>query len=448
MQQNLTQGSIWGNIRKFSLPYLLSYFMQALYGLADMFIIGMFNGADVITAVSAGSQVMHMIITMTVGFALASTVLISRAVGANDQKRISEIIGNSISLFFGISLVLTVLLLILTNPIVRLFQTPAEAVTQTAIYLRICFIGIPFIVAYNVIAAFFRGLGDSKSPMYFIAIACAANIGLDFLFVGPLGLKAAGAALGTILAQALSVIISIIVMFRRKRGIKLSVSDFKLKRRIINLLIKIGLPTSVQEGCIQVSFIVITIIANTRGVEIAAAVGIVEKIITFLFLVPSTMMSTTSALAAQNFGAGQPKRSSHTMFACMSIGAGAGLLAFALCNIVPGTIVGLFTSDPHVIELGIQYLRPYSLDCFIAAVHFCFSGYFIASGKSYLSFIHNIISIIVMRIPGAWIASVRWPQTLFPMGCAAPLGSFISVVICAVFYLALRRKLEKVYTKD
>ena len=304
MERNLTTGSVGKNILIFSLPYLLSYFLQTLYGMADLFIIGQFDGVASTTAVSIGSQVMHMLTVMLVGLAMGTTVSIARAVGGRNHKQVSENVGNTVTLFFGLSIVLTVVLLLLVRPIVGVMSTPAEAVDGTVAYLTICFLGIPFITAYNIISSIFRGMGDSKSPMYFIAIACAANIMLDYLFIGALDFGPAGAALGTTLAQTISVAVSLFMILRRK-SISLSKGDFHPRRPVVGQILQIGVPVALQDGLIQIAFIVITIIANRRGLNDAAAVGIVEKIIGFVFLVPSSMLSTVSALGAQNIGAGQ-----------------------------------------------------------------------------------------------------------------------------------------------
>lgn len=289
MERDLTSGSVWKNIVYFSLPYLLSYFLQTLYGLADLFIVGQFDSVASTTAVSIGSQVMHMLTVMIVGLAMGTTVNIGRAVGARDSQKASKVVGNTTVLFVGVSVVLAVVLLVLVQPIVRVMSTPAEAVEGTVRYLTICFIGIPFITAYNVIASIFRGLGDSKSPMYFIAVACVANIALDYLFIGALHMGPAGAALGTTLSQTISVAVSLLVILKKKTGISVKRADFRPERVTMGQVLKIGVPIAAQDGFIQVAFIIITIIANRRGLSVAAAVGIVEKIISFLFLVPSSI---------------------------------------------------------------------------------------------------------------------------------------------------------------
>lgn len=440
MEKNLTQGSIFKNIVVFSLPFLLSYFLQTLYGMADLFIAGQFNGANVISAVSIGSQVMHMFTVMIVGLAMGGTVLIGQAVGARDFKKVSNVIGNTITLFIIIAIFITFILLILCRKIVLVVQTPIESIDETVSYLKICFIGIPFIVAYNVISSIYRGLGDSKSPMIFITIACFINIILDYLFMGILGMKASGAAIATVLAQTFSVIISIVFMTKTKNRIKISKTDLILKSKTARSILKIGVPVCCQDGFIQISFMIITVIANRRGVDVAAAVGIVEKIICFLFLVPSTMLSTVSSIAAQNIGAVFFDRAEKTLWLGTSIAAAIGLIFALVFQFAAKPILSLFTSENVVIDLGVQYIKSYVFDCFFAAIHFSFSGYFCAMGKSIISFIHNVISIICVRIPGAYLAAKLYPQTLFPMGMAAPLGSALSAIICVLAFFVCRKK--------
>lgn len=443
MERDLTSGSVWKNIVYFSLPYLLSYFLQTLYGLADLFIVGQFDGVASTTAVSIGSQVMHMLTVMIVGLAMGTTVNIGRAVGARDTKKASKVVGNTMVLFIGVSVVLAVILLLLVRPIVNVMSTPEEAVEGTVRYLTICFIGIPFITAYNVIASIFRGLGDSKSPMYFIAIACVANIALDYIFIGAFHMGPEGAALGTTLSQTISVVVSLWVILKKQTGISVKREDFRPDRVTMGQVLKIGIPIAAQDGFIQVAFIIITIIANRRGLSAAAAVGIVEKIISFLFLVPSSMLSTVSALGAQNMGAGKYERADQIHRYAMGIAVGFGLFVSLLIQVTAETAVGLFTTDAVVILLGAQYIRGYIWDCIFAGVHFSFSGYFCAYGRSEISFIHNLIAILCVRIPGVYLTSKIFPDTLFPMGLATATGSLLSVIICMIAFDWLKKQKRK-----
>ncbi len=440
MERNLTTGSVWKTLVRFSLPFLLSYFLQTLYGMADLFIIGQFNGVEATTAVSVGSQIMHMVTVMIVGLAMGTTVMIGQAVGADKNERASRSIGNTVILFLCVSVAMAVVLTLIVRPIVSVMSVPAEAVEGCVSYLTICFIGIPFITAYNVISAIFRGMGDSKTPMYFIAVACVANIVLDYVFIGGLGMGPSGAAFGTVIGQSISVVTALIVILKRKMGIRLHKGDFRPQLETMSGLLKIGVPIALQDGLIQVAFLVITIIANQRGLNDAAAVGIVEKIITFLFLVPSTMLSTVSAVSAQNVGAGKYDRARLTLRYAIIIAVTWGVLVTVVMELSANWFVGLFTSETAVIILGGQYMRGYIFDCIFAGIHFSFSGYFSGVGRSGLSFIHNVIAVFCVRIPLAYLASRAFSDTLLPMGLATAAGSLTSVIICLFLFMWLERK--------
>lgn len=440
MEKNLTTGSVLKNLLTFSLPYLFSYFLQTLYGMADLFIIGQFEDVTGTTAVSIGSQIMHMVTVMIVGLAMGSTVCIGQAVGAGNPKKTAKNIGNTVTLFLAVALVLAAVLLVSRQSIVGLVSTPKEAVSETLAYLTICFLGIPFITAYNIISSIFRGLGDSKSPMYFIAVACAVNIALDYLFMGAFHMGAAGAALGTTLSQAVSVVISLLVILRQDTGISLRKRDFLPGMRTMGQLLKIGIPVALQDGFVQIAFLIITIIANQRGLSTAAAVGIVEKVISFLFLVPSSMLSAVSALGAQNIGAGKPERARSALRYAIGIAAGFGVVVSILMQFHAGWVVGMFTADAAVITLGAQYLHGYIFDCIFAGIHFSFSGYFCACGRSELSFLHNICAITLVRIPGVYLTSKLFPGSLFPMGLATAGGSLLSVFICVAAFRWICKK--------
>lgn len=452
LTKDLTTGNVFRTLLAFSLPYFLSYFLQTLYGMADLYIVGQFNAVESTTAVSIGSQIMHMITVMIVGLAMGTTVSIGHETGAKNERQVLVTIGNTVTLFLSLSITAAVVLTLCIRPIVAAMSTPAEAVSSTVSYLTICFIGIPFITAYNIISSVFRGMGDSKSPMYFIAVACVSNIVLDYIFIGRLGMGAAGAALGTTLAQAVSVAVA---LFRIRtdsgmRHIRLALGDLKPKRAVMEKLLSIGVPVALQDGFIQISFLLITVIANKRGLFDAAAVGVVEKIIGILFLVPSSLLSSVSALAAQNIGAGKKERAKQTLKYAMITAVVFGTVSALFMQFNAEPVVGIFRSEPEVVRLGGQYLRGYVWDCVFAGVHFCFSGYFCACGKSGISFLHNAIAIVCARIPLAYLASKLFAETLFPMGLATVTGSAVSVVICVIAYLWLagRERRSKAVTES
>lgn len=442
-KNDLTTGSVSKTVILFALPYLLSCFMQTFYGMVDLFVVGLYNGSETTTAVSIGSQVTHMLTVIIVGLAMGSTVKIGRAVGAKDERSAKKAIGTTVIFFIFFAAAITIILTLLTRPITNIMMTPYEAFDETAIYLLICFAGIPFIVAYNVISSIFRGTGNSKQPMYFVAVACITNIVLDFLFIGTFGLGAAGAALGTVCGQAVSVFAALFVLFKKGLGLQIAKSDFRIHKSILTDIIKVGVPIALQDGFIQIAFIVITVIANSRGLIMATSVGIVEKLIGFMFLVPSAFLSAISAITAQNLGAGKKIRAKQALRYGLLITVVWGIICVVYNQFLPQTLVGLFTKDNAVVMAGCDYLRAYAFDCLFAAIHFCFSGYFCGSQKSGISFLHNIISIIAVRIPGAYFASLWFPDTLYPMGLTAPLGSLLSALICVVFYLYYNHKDDK-----
>lgn len=439
-ESDLTQGSVGRNLIRFALPYLLACFMQTFYGMADLFVVGLYNEAETTTAVAIGSQVMHMLTVIIVGFAMGTTVRIGRYVGAKDERAAGRTVGASVVFFAAFAAVLTVALLLCTNIITDVMLTPAEAVGETRLYLLICFAGVPFITAYNVISSIFRGAGDSRRPMYFVAVACVVNIALDFVLIGGLGLGAAGAALGTVLGQAVSVLFSLFVMRGRDFGFRVTRQDIRADRESFAQICKVGAPIACQDGLIQVAFIVITVIANSRGLVVSAAVGIVEKIISFLFLVPSAFLAAISAITAQNMGADKPERARASLGYGLLITVCWGAFCAIYNQFLPETLVGLFTRDDLVLAAGCAYLRAYAFDTLFAAVHFCFSGYFCGDQKAGISFLHNIIAIVMVRIPGAYLAGVYFPDSLYPMGWAAPLGSLLSALICVGFYAYYRRR--------
>lgn len=440
MGDDLTKGKPLKVLILFALPYLFSSFLQTFYGMADLYIVGQYNGASSISAVSIGSQFMHMLTVVIIGLAMGSTVRIGHAVGAKRHREVPQIIGNTFLMFASLAIILTIILCISTPYIIQIMATPQEAILETYDYLLICFIGIPFIVAYNVMSSIFRGIGDSKSPMYFIMIACIANVVLDYYFIGTLSMGAKGAAFATVIAQALSSIIAMIYLLKKRVGFTFHLSDLKVKGKIMKEIISSGLPIALQDGFIQISFLMITIIANSRGLIMATSVGIVEKIISFLFLVPSAFLSSLSALVAQNIGAKKLHRAQIMLRYALIITVTFGFICFVVCQIIPHQLISLFTSEKGVILHGSEYLKAYALDCIFAAIHFCFSGYFCGSGHSAISFIHNMISVVCMRIPGAYLATKMFAETLFPMGLAAPFGSLLSAIICILFYQYLKKQ--------
>jgi putative MATE family efflux protein len=436
--QDLTSGNVLHTLVTFTLPYLLSMFLQVLYGAVDLFVVGQFAGSSAVSAVSVGSQIMHMVTVMVVGLSMGGTVRIAMRIGMRELEGAARAVGNTVLVFAALALLATPALLIWAPDLVSLVRTPAEAVAEAREYVYLCAAGLPFIIAYNIISSIFRGVGDSRTPMYFIGVACAVNVALDFLLVGAVGMGVSGAALATVAAQAVSSVAAFLYLRRRGLGFPVAGTDFRPRKDDCLGILQVGVPISLQEGLIQVSFIVITVIANVRGLTDSAAVGVVEKIIGFVFLVPSAFLSSITAMTAQNIGAGLPERAVQAAKYGMGITAGFGALVCLLSQIAPQLLTGIFSRDALVVAAGAAYLRTYSIDCILAAFAFCINGYLCGCGKSVLVFVHNLLAILLVRIPVAYCMSVLYPDTLLPMGIASPGGSLLSVLICCGYFLWMR----------
>lgn len=444
MEKNdLTTGSIGKTLMRFSLPFLFSCFLQTFYGMADLYVAGRYNGSETTAAVSSGSQIMHMITVIIVGLTMGITVCVGRAAGEKNNRAASSAVGAAALFFTVFSVAASVFLVFFSEGLVKLMLTPQAAVEETIGYLRICIAGVPFIMVYNIISSIFRGMGDSKRPMFFVGIACVTNILLDFLFVGAFGMGARGAALATIAGQAVSAVTAFLWLKNSESGFFLKKEHLRFDKKLLFPVLKTGVPVAMQDGFIQIAFITLTVIANTRGLVAATAVGIVEKLIGFMFLVPSAMLSAISAITAQNMGAGNRKRAVSTLKYGLMITTIYGAVCSVYNQFLPNTLIRLFTDDAAVLEAACQYMRSYAFDVMFAGMHFCFSGFFCGDSKSGISFLHNVLSIILMRIPGAYLAARLFPDTLWHMGLAAPLGSLLSVIICACAYVYYSKRQHK-----
>lgn len=429
---DLLHGPVLQTLVIFALPYLLAVFLQQLYGLADLFVAGLYNGADTVTAVSVGSQFMHMFTAVVIGLASGTTVAVSRAAGEGDRHRLEQSIAASARVFSVFALVSMGLLFCVPDGLLNLLQVPEEACAQARDYLLICFAGIPFIVAYNVISCIYRGRGDSVIPLLFVGAACVSNIALDFVFLGPLKMQAAGAALATVAGQVLAVALALWHM--KKTGfVSRETLQTRPDRQTMKSLLEVGIPVSLQDGFIQVAFLIITAIGNSRGLTDAAAIGITEKLISFLFLVPSALSQSLSAMAGQNVGAGQVPRAASALWHAIGLCLAWSALVIAFCEWKGAWLIGLFIQDAAVIAQGASYLSSYILDLVGVSFHFCLGVYFCVFHRSGLSFIQNFLSVILFRIPLAWWAAQVSPD-LFYMGLAAPAGSLFQMALCLWFY--------------
>jgi putative MATE family efflux protein len=437
---DLTQGSVLKVLIRFALPFLFSNFMQALYGAVDLMVVGQFSGVSAISAVNIGSQIMQIVTCFIIGISMGVTVKLAHAVGCRDDRYAARIAGSTFVLFALLALAGTPLMLWQAENMAALLHTPAEAMTETVQYVRICSAGLPFIIVFNVIAGLLRGLGDSKTPMYFVGIACGVNVAGDLLLVSVFGMGVAGAALATTAAQFISSAGGALYLVRHKFPFGFSWKNVRLDRAAVRGITAVGLPIAMQDTLINISFILLTVIANGRGLVASSAVGVVEKLMMFMFLVPDAMLSAISTITAQNVGAGKPERAVQSVKLGIAIAASFGAAMCALSWTVPSALTGIFSKDAAVIASAGEYLKTYSIDCILVAFTFCLNGYLCGTEHSMVTFIHNVLSIFLVRIPAAYYFSIKFPESLLPMGLASPLGSVASLLILAGYFLWRRAK--------
>ncbi len=439
---DLTQGSVPKVLLQFAIPYLLANVLQALYGGADLFVVGQFDDSASVAGVAIGSQVMQTITGIILGLTTGVTVLISIATGAKNGKESASIIGSSIWLFTFIGIALTLVMTTCHGIITDVMHTPSEAVRDTKHYLLICSLGIPFIMGYNVVCGIFRGLGDSKTPLYFVALACLINILLDFILVGGVHLRAAGAAIATVVSQAVSFIAAVYFLYRRGFQFEFTRRHIRLNKYLSRRVLTLGAPIALQDALVNVSFLLITVIVNQMGVIASASLGVVEKIIVFAMLPPAAISSAVAAMTAQNYGAGKTDR----MLLCLRSGIGTALvfgLAFCIYSQFSSpTFIRVFSNDAAVIAMAAEYLHGYSIDCILVSFVFCFNSYFSGQGNSWFPMLHSLIATFLFRIPLSWIFSRIDPTSLFWMGFAPPLATVVSLIICLWYLKRNKRQLE------
>lgn len=438
----LTQGPVAPALLRFALPFLVANLLQSLYGAVDLYAVGAFSGSAAVSAVSIGAQVMQTVTGLVQGLATGGTVLIGRRIGEEQPELAGRAVGSLTVLLAGVAVVLTPVMLLCTGGVLSVMDTPAEAVSEATRYLLICSAGIPFIIGYNAVAAVFRGSGDSRTPVYFIALACAVNVAGDFLLTGALGWGAAGAAAATVLAQAVSFLACLAYMARRGLSFPICRSDFRPRRDAVGYIVRVGSPLAIQDALINVSFLVITAIINGLGLVASAAVGVVERIIGFSMMPPAAFSAAVATVTAQNMGAGKPDRARKALLLGIGFSLIVGTAFFIYVQFLPETLTAIFSRDPAVITAGGQYLRTYAADSVLVCFVFCLNSYFSGCGKSMVSFVHSMIATFGVRIPLTWYMSRQVTDSLLPMGLAAPAATLLSLAICAVYLLHLRRRTQ------
>ena len=435
---DFTQGNILKKLVAFMMPILGALILQAAYGAVDLLVVGRFGSTSGLSAVSTGSQVLNLVTFVVIQFAMGITVLIARYLGEKRPERIGAVIGGGAVVFTMMSVALFIAMVGFARPISVLMQAPAEAVDLTASYVRICGAGIFFIVAYNLLSAIFRGLGDSKSPLFFVLVACIVNIIGDLVLVAGLHMDAAGAAIATVTAQALSVVFAVMLLLKKDLPFAITKKDFRLNPQCRKFL-KIGLPLALQEFLTQISFLALCAFVNRLGLEASSGYGVACKIVNFAMLVPSSLMQSMASFVSQNIGAGKKKRAKQSMFTGIGVGLAVGCVVFVLVLFKGDVLCSIFSTDAAVIQNGFAYLKGFAPETLVTAILFSMIGYFNGNNKTVWVMTQGLIQTLLVRLPLAYFMSIQPNASLTKIGLAAPVATTVGIVLNVGFFIYLNR---------
>ena len=440
-RQDFTQGSIFGKMIQFMFPILGALILQAMYGAVDMLIVGRFGSDAGISAVSTGSNIMNLITFVLCALAAGVTILMGRYIGEKSTEKIGKLLGSAIAFFLAFSLIFTVVLVVFAEPAARLMQAPEEAVELTVQYIRICGVGFIFVVAYNLISCIFRGMGNSRLPLLFVAIACVVNIFGDLLLVAVFKMDVAGAAIATVLAHAVSVILSLIIIKKEPLPFTLHKEDIRFGKEI-GAFVKIGAPLALQEFLTNITFMALCAFINRLGLDASNGYGIAQKIQSFVMLIPSSLFQCMASFVAQNVGAGKEERAKKGMLYGMAVGAGIGVFIGLMAFFKGDVLASLFSGDPKAIERAFEFLRGFAPEAVVTCILFSFMGYFNGHSRSFFVMLQGLAQSILIRLPMSYIMSIQPDASLTGIGLAAPSATVFGIVLCYLYYRKLQKEIR------
>lgn len=445
-RSDFTNGSILNKLIPFMVPILGALILQAAYGAVDLLVVGRFGTTAGLSAVSTGSQILNLVTFVITQLAMGITVLIARYIGEKRTNQIGELLGGATTVFTIISITLFILMVFFAQPLAVLMQAPKEALSLTTVYVRICGGGIFFIVAYNVLSAIFRGLEDSKSPLIFVAVACVVNIIGDLILVAGFNLDAAGAAIATVAAQAVSVVLAIILLKKKNFEFNIRKKDFKINQQCRRFL-KVGLPLALQEFLTQMSFLALCAFINRLGLEASSGYGVACKIVNFAMLVPSALMQSLASFVSQNVGAGKKDRARKTMFTGMAVGLAVGTIVFLCVWFFGEVLTSVFTTDTIVIQKGAEYLKGFALETIVTAILFSMVGFFNGNEKTVWVMVQGLVQTLLVRLPLAYFMSIQPNASLTKIGLSAPIATCFGIILNVIFYIIFTKKQSAIKNK-
>lgn len=442
MEKNtsFTEGKILQPLILFAFPVLLALFLQAMYGAVDLLVVGKFASSADVSAVSTGSQIMTTLTNLISSFAMGTTILLGQQIGSGKKEEGGRTVGTAILLFAGIAVVMSVFMVIFAPQISGIMNAPEEAFQKTVNYIRICGGGMLVIVAYNLIGCIFRGLGDSRTPLVTVAIACVFNIAGDLILCAVLGMGTEGAAIATVFAQIISVIVSFFLISKKELPFTVSRKNIRVHRKYLSKMVSFGAPIALQDLLVSISFLIILAIVNSMGVIASAGVGVAEKVCAFIMLISSAFMQSMSAFVAQNYGAGHMKRARKALHYGIAVSFTIGVIMFLITFFHGDILAGIFSSDQEVILAAADYLKAYAIDCMFTAIFFCYTGFYNGIGKTKFVMIQGILGAFCVRVPVSYIMSIQPKTSLFHIGLATPMSSALQLILCVGFMLVLQKK--------
>lgn len=438
-KSSILQGPIFPALTKFAVPILLSLILQALYGAVDLWMVSQFGSNADVSAVSTGSQTIMIVNGIVTGLSMGITILLGISVGEKNDKRSADIIGTSVWIFTFAGVALSIFLMLAAPNLAKLLNAPPEALEKTAQYISICGAGTIFVVAYNVLNGIFCGIGDSATPLAFVGVACIVNIIGDLVLIKFFNLGAVGAAIATISAQAVSVIFSLIII-RKRLPFSVKKENMRFQKDLGLSILNLGAPVAMFRMCSEVSYLMVISFVNSLGVVASSGVGIAEKLGAFIWLIPTAYMSAISAFVAQNMGANQIQRAKKSLWVGMATSAAMGG-AMAILSFFYGDLMSqIFIKDPAVIAASAEYLKGSAIDCFGLSLVYCYNGYFNGIAKTKFVMLQGIVASLFVRIPAAYLASIRPQPTLFGIGFAVSLAAMFMFLVCTIYYVITNRK--------
>ncbi|MCF0238056.1 MAG: MATE family efflux transporter [Sphaerochaetaceae bacterium] len=441
MENNsFTEGNILKSLVKFAFPVLGALFLQALYGAVDLLVVGKFATIADQSGVATGSLFTTTFGGIISAFAIAITILVGESFGEQNFEKAKMNIGTGVIIFFVIAIVSSLVIIPSSKYIATLMQSPSEALGQTTDYIKVCGCGFFFIIFFNVISAIFRGMGDSKTPLLIVLVACIINIIGDLILVIGFNMGAKGAALATVLAQGVSVVIALFLIMSNKTQLEISISELKFNIHSAKRIVTIGLPAAIQELLVGFSFIFVQSTVNTLGVVQSGGVGIADKICAFLMLVSSSYMQSMAAFTAQNNGAGKHERAKQGLIIGITTASIVGAITALLAFFAGDKIGTIFANDIKIIEASHSILKAYAFDCFLTAILFCFMGYFNGNEHTFFVMVQGLFGAFFVRIPLVILFNNLSKGSLFFIGLATPCSSVIQIIMCIVAYFIYEKK--------